>query len=334
MVLQEAGLSTSEEGVYRILVTLASATAREVSQRSDLGPGETEAVLSALERKGLASSVGGTPRRFTATPPDVALLPQLRQRADALEQARVAVGDLVETYRSNTRRRDAGQLIEVITGAEALRQNLRQVQDNARHELLWFCKAQYVAMPSGSNSAEFDALARGVRYRVLYEQAFFDDPGSVDNVAKAVIAGEVARAVPQLPLRLAVADRTVAVCPLVPGGPGGSQEEPTAALVRGSSLLDALVALFERYWETAVPLNVTESGAVSGTDGSANGASLSAADQHLLSLLVAGIADKAIASQLGLSKRTVQRRIQHLMTLAGAATRMQLAWQAARRGWM
>lgn len=55
----------------------------------------------------------------------------------------------------------------MITGAEALRQHLRQIQSDTRDEMLWFCKAEYVAMPSGSNSAEFDALTRGVRYRVL-----------------------------------------------------------------------------------------------------------------------------------------------------------------------
>jgi DNA-binding CsgD family transcriptional regulator len=270
-----------------------------------------------------------------ATPPDVAILPRLRRRAEAIDEARAAVTDLAETYRSTLRRSDAGQLIEVITGAAALRQHLRQIQDHARHEMLWFCKAQYVAMPSGSNRAEYDALARGVTYRVVYERDFFDDAGAVDNVAEGVRAGEVARTVPQLPLRLAVADRSVAVCPLVPGGPGGGNDEPTAALVRSSSLLDALVALFERYWEVAVPLQLTDSGTLDGVDGAApDAATLSATDRHVLSLLVAGMADKAIASQMGVSRRTVQRRIQHLMERAGAATRMQLAWQAARRDWI
>jgi sugar-specific transcriptional regulator TrmB/DNA-binding CsgD family transcriptional regulator len=339
MMLEAAGLTKGEETVYRLLVTMSAASADELAEPAGLTPGETERVLTALAAKGLASGTDRAPddpasRSFAATPPDVALLPHLQRQSDSLEQARAAVTDLLETYRSTRRRRDPDQLIEVITGAEALRQHLRQIQDSTRHEMLWFCKAQYVAMPSGSNSAEFDALARGVRYRVLYEQAFFDDSGAVDNVVEGVRAGEMARAVPHLPLRLAVADRAIAIFPLVPGGPSGSSEEPTTALVRGSSLLDALVALFERYWEDAVPLHVSESGTVSGTDASAGGGVLPPTDRQLLSLLVAGVADKAIASQLGLSRRTVQRRIQSMMALAGATTRMQLAWQAARRGWM
>ncbi|MFD7894774.1 MULTISPECIES: LuxR family transcriptional regulator [unclassified Streptomyces] len=333
-MLEPAGLTPAEETVYRLLVTVTAASADEIADHCGLAPGDTERVLAALTAKGLASATDRAPRSFAATPPDVALLPHLQRNSDALDKARTAVTDLLETYRRTRRRQDPDQLIEVITGAEALRQHLRQIQDNTRHEMLWFCKAQYVAMPSGSNRAEFDALARGVRYRVLYERAFFDDPGAVDNVVEGVRAGEIARAVPHLPLRLAVADRAIAICPLVPGGPSGSSEEPTTALVRGSSLLEALVALFERYWEDAVPLDVSASGTVSGTDGTAPGHVLSATDRQLLSLMVAGVADKAIASQMGLSRRTVQRHIQGMMTLAGATTRMQLAWQAARRGWM
>ncbi|BCL32869.1 helix-turn-helix domain-containing protein [Streptomyces aurantiacus] len=334
MALEAAGVSEAEESVYRHLVTAGRASARDVAERTGLSPAEAERVLDALAVKGMASHTDVLPRHFRATPPDVALMPRLKRNADALDLARAEAARLLQVHRDTMRRRDASELIEVITGAEALRQHLRQIQASAQDEMLWFCKAQYVAMPSGSNDSEFEALTRGVRYRVLYEKAFFDDEGAVDNVVAGVRAGEVARAVPHLPLRLAVADRAIAVCPLVPGGPQGSPDEPTAALVRDSNLLAALIALFERYWEDAVPLGVDDSGAVAGTDGVGGPDPLSAIDRRLLALLVAGVTDKAVATQLGLSRRTVQRHIQRMMELAGAATRMQLAWQAARRGWL
>ncbi|GGT33710.1 transcriptional regulator [Streptomyces chromofuscus] len=334
LTLEAAGVTGTEETIYRLLVDVGRASAQDVADRLGLQPAETQRLLTALASKGMVSQNDVLPRQYVATPPDVALLPRLKRSAEALDLARAEAAGLLETYRENLRRRDAGHLIEVITGAEALRLHLRQIQDGARDELLWFCKAQYVAMPSGTNRAEFEALARGVRYRVLYEKAFFDDEGAVDNVVEGVRAGEIARSVPHLPLRLAVADRAIAVCPLVPGGPNGNPDEPTAALVRDSNLLAALIALFERYWEDAVPLVVDDTGSVSGTDGAGASDPLSATDRRLLSLLVAGVADKAIATQMGLSRRTVQRHVQHMMELAGATTRMQLAWQAARRGWL
>jgi sugar-specific transcriptional regulator TrmB/DNA-binding CsgD family transcriptional regulator len=330
-MLEAVGVSDVEESVYRLLVTSGSVTATEVAHRTGLAPASARRTLDSLTSQGLAVATDTTPRTFRAVPPDVALVPRVKSSYDAVDLARAEAARLVEAYRDTVRRHDARQLLEVITGAEALRQHLRQIQANARTEMLWFCKAHYVAMPSGTNAEEYEALARGVSYRVLYEQSFFDDEGAVENVIKGVRAGESARTAPSLPLRMAIADRSIAICPLVPGGPNGSLDEPTTALVRDSNLLGALIALFESYWENAVPVHIDADGIASGTEASP---SLEPIDRQLLSLLVAGVADKAIASQMGLSRRTVQRRIQRLLERAGAGTRMQLAWQAARRGWL
>ena len=54
---------------------------------------------------------------------------------------------------------------------------------------------------------------------------------------------------------------------------------------------------------------------------------------QVLALLLGGLTDQAVAGQLGLSLRTVQRRISQLMIKAGVATRIQLGWYAARKGW-
>jgi sugar-specific transcriptional regulator TrmB/DNA-binding CsgD family transcriptional regulator len=334
-MFEAAGISAAEERIYRLLVPLPFATAADIAAAAGLEVSHAEELLDSVVAQGLASrSERSVPVRYTATSPDVALSARIQQRTDALVRAGTAVTDLLHTYQDSRRRRDAGQLIEVVTGAEALRQHLRRIQDSAREELLWFCKADYVAMPLGANHAEFDALARGVRYRVLYESAFFDDPRAGDDVAEGVRAGEEARVISSLPLRLAIADRTFAVCPLVPGGPDGGPHEPTAALLRSSQLVEALIALFERYWVDGVPLRVDESGTVSGSAGGPEGDSLTAEHRRVLTLMVSGVADKAIASQLGLSKRTVQRRIQQLLALAGATSRVELAWCAARRNWI
>ncbi|MGW1541455.1 helix-turn-helix domain-containing protein [Streptomyces sp. NPDC002309] len=328
------GLTDAETDAYRALVFAVSASAADVSTSTGTEVAAAQRLLAALEAKGLARAVEGTPGRFVANPPDVTLLPRLERRASDLDKARTVISELMETYRHHAWARDAGDVVEIITGAAALRQRLQQIQSTARRELLWFCKAQYVAMPSGTNEAEFEAMADGVAYRVLYEQAFFDDAGAVDNVVKGVRAGEVARAVPALPLRMAIADRCLAICPLAPAGPASDPSEVTAAVIRGSSLLGALVALFERYWEIGVPLHVTPEGRLGGSGTQTDPTALTADDRHLLSLMVAGLTDQAIAGQLGISRRTVQRRIQGLMSLAGVATRMQLGWHAARRNWI
>jgi len=54
----------------------------------------------------------------------------------------------------------------------------------------------------------------------------------------------------------------------------------------------------------------------------------------ILGLLDAGLKDEAVARQLGISLRTVQRAVQQVSVLLGVSSRFQLGAQACRRGWI
>ncbi|MEV4346859.1 helix-turn-helix domain-containing protein [Actinoplanes sp. NPDC049596] len=309
-------LTDAEQNAYRLLVRMSGATAAGLAERDGLTPGEAAHVLESLHRKGLAS--GGP--EFHALPADVALGDALLREQQALESARRMVASLSEEYRNNTRRRSAEHLVEIVVGAPALRERLREMQDTAEKEILWFCRANPIAMQGPENTEETTALERGVRYRAIYERELLEKPGELDSIVEAMSLGEQSRTLPTLPVRLAIADRRLAICPLVPDAARGVGP-PTAALIRPSELLDALVALFESYWDRATPL-VPDGGATEEPD------------RLLLSLFVSGLPDKSIATQLGVSRRTVQRRLDRLMDIAGVDTRPGLAYQAARRGWL
>lgn len=330
MSLRATGLDPSDEELYRLLVRAVETDLSHLAALADRPVPDTEAAVRRLRDQGLVTVVDDAAPRVAAAPPDVAFAPLLLRGHQDLTEATLAVTELAEEHRANARRRDADQLVEVVHGAAGIRQALRTVQLSTREEMLWFCKAGHVAMASGENDEEYTGLARGVRYRVIYEQAMLDDPDMLVNVARGVRAGEQARAAPSLPVRLAVADRSLALCPLITNREGS--DEPTAALVRDSNLLTALIALFDAYWSAASPLHLA------GADGqvrvTARASPLGPDERELLSLLVAGVTDKAIATRLGVSLRTVQRRISELLALASAETRMQLAWQAAQRGWL
>ncbi|HEY3870846.1 MAG TPA: hypothetical protein VGM10_20970 [Actinocrinis sp.] len=112
-------------------------------------------------------------------------------------------------------------------------------------------------------------------------------------------------------------------------GPG-QRTEPAALLVRAPAVIRVVTGLFESVWERAVPIRATGSEPI--VDEAAS--EPTALDLHILSQLMAGATDAAIAKQLGLGLRTVQRRVAHLMELASVTTRLQLGWAAARRGWL
>ncbi|MGX6600875.1 helix-turn-helix domain-containing protein [Micromonosporaceae bacterium Da 78-11] len=308
-------LPAPEQHAYRLLVRLAGAGETELARQAGIEPAEAGVLLAALHRKGLVTAGP----LFHALPPDVALGAVLLREQQALESARQMVAALSEEYRGGARRRSAEHLVEIVVGAGALRDRLREMQDAARDEILWFCRANPIAMAGPENTEETSALERGVRYRAIYERELLEKPGELASIVEAIALGEQSRTLPSLPVRLAVADRALAICPLVPDHARGVGE-PTAALIRSSELLDALVALFESHWELATPVLA--------------GSGDEEPDVLLLSLFVAGLPDKSIATHLGVSRRTVQRRLDRLMDVAGVDTRAGLAFQAAKRGWL
>ncbi|MGW7681453.1 helix-turn-helix domain-containing protein [Kribbella sp. NPDC054772] len=318
-------LDAREEQTYRLLVGLTAARAAELAEVAELPPAETDEVLQRLQAKGLVTVQPAEDPVFRPLPPDVALGTTLLRRQESLEAARKTVAALSEEFRASASRRDAHHLVEVIVGAGTLRERLADLQNSAREEILWFCRANPLAMQGADNTEEYGALSRGVRYRAIYERALIETPGELDSIAEGVSWGEEARVLPTLPVRIAIVDRSTAICPLVRDDE--SLGEPSAAIISRGQLLDALLALFESYWELATPVRLQ-------ADQEEQSEGLDDSERLLLSMLVAGVPDKSIANQLGISRRTVQRRLDRLMTLAGVDTRTGLAFQAAKRDWL
>src|SRR5690606_36765937 len=154
----------------------------------------------------------------------------------------------------------------------------------------------------------------GVRGRVVFETDELHTDGSLAAVQESLRSQDEVRVHAALPIKMLAADRAVALLPL-------AQQDPTpgGVLVRRSPALDALLALFDYVWASAIPLHVDNV-----NDADPAGASpLSAADRQLLSLLLSGLTDEAIAAHWGVSVRTVQRRVRALLTKAKVSSRMQ-----------
>ncbi|MDG4859519.1 hypothetical protein P8605_15375 [Streptomyces sp. T-3] len=180
---------------------------------------------------------------------------------------------------------------------------------------------------SEANPVEEERLAAGVSYRALYESSALDHP-TAPLLPGFIAIGEQARAVPRLPVKLMIVDGDHALIPLASEQTGFT--DGGLLLLHRSVLLDAMTELFESHWPRGVPLLTGEDGKGVHPAGDRPGA----LDIELLSLLLSGLPDKAIASKLGISLRTLQRRIRALMETTGTSTRTQLAWWAARESVM
>lgn len=78
-MLEAVGLTVDEETVYRLLIMNTAASAEDIASQAGLPPGYAEGILASLTTKGLATPTDRQPHQFTASPPDVALLPRLQR---------------------------------------------------------------------------------------------------------------------------------------------------------------------------------------------------------------------------------------------------------------
>ena len=327
-MLTALGLDRAEEEVYRLLVARAHTHAQELAAETGRAPTHVLRLLTALVERGLAvadlaESASGISTVFRAAPPAVALGGMLRSRQNDLRAAELDVLALADQHRLATA---GGSVVEVITDVDAVRHRFAQLQESARHEVRSMMVPDLTVVPPRANTAEELGVRRGVLYRTIVQRDALNEPGMVAQALAALASGQRVSVTEVVPVKFMIADRELAMVPLLPG----RNTAAASILVHAGGLLEALVAYFELAWEQTYPLSANMVGdAVTESRPDA----IDQLDARVLNLVLAGLTDQAAASQLGVSRRTVQRRIGELMLKAGAESRIQLGWIAARKGW-
>ncbi|MEV0390625.1 helix-turn-helix domain-containing protein [Nonomuraea sp. NPDC050643] len=303
------GLTPDEEALYELLLDRSPATRDGLAAawpRADLA-----ALLASLEAKGLLRTSPGPPARYAAVAPEVALDALVLAAERDLLLARERARELEEAFQERARQRTPPAVIEVVTGRHAVEQRHAQLHRAARRRFRCLSKPPYLD-PVGSVAAQHELLDRGLTSQIIYERDFVARAGALRQIEEMVEAGQQARVLPGLPMKLYLADDSLALLPL--------RHEPAVAalVIHPSGLLEALIRLFEGLWRRALPM---------GLDPSAPGPPTG--DDRLVALLLSGLTDETIARHLGVGHRTAERRIAELMARLGARTRFQAGVQAA-----
>lgn len=324
-LLGAVGVTPAEERLYLVLLDTPGVSLAVLADVTGLPRRKVLLLLESLQLKGLVTHSPERRRRYFPAPPEMAVEPLILRQQEALHGVRVAAAQLqARLQRAAGARGEDARVVEILNGRHAIGEMFEQMQRAARKEVVSFDRPPYVWSPSVVlNPVEFETLRRGVCYRAVYDHSALELPGAGERVRAWVEAGEQARAFAAVPLKLFAMDHRIALAPLDLQHPEGA-----AVLVRSSSLLDALYTLFESIWERATPIRFTRAGALKLKQSRTHGSSDADA---LLSLLATGLPDAAIARQLGVSRRTVERRIDALLQRFDAHNRFQLGWLAALR---
>jgi sugar-specific transcriptional regulator TrmB len=249
--LVSLGLTRYEASAYLALTRRVRATGAEVARLAALPRQRIYDVLDGLVARGLASVEPGRPARYTAVAPDEAVGGLLAAQREALAQlerdAAETVARLTPAYHAGREETDPLNYIEVLREPAAIGRRFAELEASVEREILVFTKPPYAVDPA-DNVAGVQLLARGVEARSVYERSVYDDPATVDAVRRFIAAGEQARVVDELPLKLVVFDERIALF---------TMEDPVAVtpgltimVIEHPALATLLKLAFERVWES------------------------------------------------------------------------------------
>ena len=322
--LTALGLSPAQERLYRALLRVASMSpesAAEVLGAPEGSPDYAEAVDDLVSRGLVLHAIDD----LVAAPPARALALRLEPTvlgADQLRERLAAVQDLLPELEAEhrTAREERTEHVELqAIDRQQVVPTLQTIALETTGELRWLRPQHWVSGAAGDRWIG-QLLAGGRRSRAIYPaRALEEAPVAVRRRAER---GEHVRVLGSVPGRLALIGDVAALVPRSLG-PG----DDVILVVRQRALVDSLIWLFESLWERAlvVPGLPGDGDTVSADEG---------ARRLLLEQLARGAKDEQIARTLGLSLRTVRRRVADLMDDLGAGSRFQAGVEAVRRGWI
>jgi sugar-specific transcriptional regulator TrmB len=253
--LGRLGLTTYEARAYVALMGRESFTAAQAARLSGVPRQRIYDVLGSLVEKGMADARPGAVVKYAATEPALAierLLTARREEFTALEYGAASIMQaLTSAYTAGQKHSDPLEYIQVLRDPRTINARFNELQNSVKREILVFTRPPY-AMPPQENVQGL-AVVRSHEARSVYEFSLFDDPAATQGVRRFVEAGEQARFVPHLPLKLVIIDETIVMFGME--DPVAGRPELTIVVVEHPSLATVLKTAFNAYWDRGLTLD-------------------------------------------------------------------------------
>lgn len=319
--LSLAGLLPGDELLYRAVLRASGASRERITEATALALDELDEVLARFATAGLVRLDGET---VIALAPlevlgEVVSSETQRLQADSarLDALRNLLPGLAAEHATSRAGDGTSVAVQVVEGGDVVAL-IRALAEETSGDLMWLRPDQW-RLPV---TREIDALVReltraGRRSRAIYPARALEEAPEI--LRSRAEAGELVRVVASLSTRISVFGSTAALIPERWG-----EHSARRLVVREHSLVGAIGALFEHTWERAMTVPGLES----------ESADPSGQRRLLLMQLTRGARDEQIARALGISLRTVRRRVAEVMEELGAESRFQAGVEAVRRGWV
>jgi sugar-specific transcriptional regulator TrmB len=253
--LTHLGLTSYEAKAYVALVRRDSYTAAQVSRMAGLPRQRIYDVLGSLVAKGLATARPGSVVKYAAVSPDLAIerlvAGHRAQLVDLERQATETIAALAPAFEAGQSHTDPLEYVELLRDRGAINARFAELQESVTREILVFTKPPY-ATPPQENVGGIEVTRTHVA-KSVYEFSIFDDDAAIEGVRRFIDAGEEARFVEDLPLKLVIIDETTVMIGM--RDPVAGTADLTIMVVEHPALASVLKTAFEAVWARGLTID-------------------------------------------------------------------------------
>ena len=250
--LVRLGLTTYEAKAYVSLVRRDSYTAAQIARQAGLPRQRIYDVLASLVERGLASARPGAVVKYAAIAPELAvdrLVAARRNELTDLERdAAEVIAGMTPQFAAGQAHSDPLEYIEVLRDRGAINERFAELQAGVKDEILVFTKPPYATPPQ--ENVEGIEVTRTHEARSIYELSILDDPETMAGVRRFIEAGEDARFVAEVPLKLVIIDEATVMFGMQ--DPVAGREELTIMVVEHHALARTLKLAFDSVWSAGL----------------------------------------------------------------------------------
>lgn len=256
--LQEIGLTKRETEVYLAMLQKKEFAAPEIAKLTTISRTKVYEVLQNLINKGLCNDIYKNGKKvYRVIDPGIVIKNVISNQEQELLKRKKIFSELEKElsiiYKNSANRFDPLEYIEILNDIGQIREKWFTLQGNLKKEILIFTKPPYAVSHNENVCEEVTVLKKKIKARSIYEfsDIMHSEEDNIKIISNLVSAGEEARIIEELPMKMAIFDEKIAMFTL--NDPVSLNSGITSVVVNHLSFAKALKHMFENVWEKATP---------------------------------------------------------------------------------
>jgi sugar-specific transcriptional regulator TrmB len=251
--LRNLGLTEYEIRVYMAILRHPGSRIPEVAKTSGVPQAKVYATVKRLRERSLLESHLGPVNTYSALSPDDAFMPLVEDLRKRASDAASVVDLLQEEHQKPSPAMGAREgRIKLFQGRQAIMRNFREMVAGSQESITLV--ARVPLMIQDDDDVLEEALKRRVEVRILAQSPPGYDFTQHEVFQRQLKLGCQARSLAEVPMRMGVFDRRIAIIVLHEAGAG--LQELMMLEVRNAGLSEGLLKVFEPLWAVAEPMVV------------------------------------------------------------------------------